>query len=381
MLRFRPLLLAAPALLGALALSACDTGGPSPDTTPVPLTVATLTAPSTADEIGAVRTDWASRDTEARGVTVENEGTVTFGGTAMRFTVVSHTVAGIRHVGAILVPASLAATDRVPVLVYTHGGYTGPGGFDFPVEAIASRLPAEPLRSRLVLVIPSYRSERISVAGQTYTSGGMVSIGNYDVDDTMALLSVALARVPQADGSRVGVVGESRGGLVALELGARDRRIDLVVESYGTTDFRTAIAAADEATFAASVRAAVAAPDAPANILTSSLLPLDQISSSADGTLTITADGLREARLRLIRTAPVTFVSDLPVTQIHHGTADATSDISYSRAIRDAFATAGRPSGSGTFTYYEYPGGQHDVTTLDGYFPRVAAEITRVLSP
>ncbi len=366
----------------ASSLAACDTGDPSPpDTTPVPLTVAVLTAPSTAAEIAAVRADWAARTTDARGVEVQDEGMLTFGGTSMRYTVVSHTVAGVRHVGAILVPAALATTDRVPILVYAHGGYTGPGGFDFPVEAVASRLPAEPLRSRLVLVIPSYRSERISVEGQTYTSGGTVSVGNYDVDDTMALISVALARVPQADGNRIGVVGESRGGLVALELGARDRRVDLVVEAYGTTDFRTAIAAVDEATFAASVRAAVAAPDAAANILTRSLLPLDQITVGAGGTLTITADGLREARLRLVRTAPITFVSDLPVTQIHHGTADATADVAYSRAIRDAFAAAGRPSGSGTFTYYEYPGGQHDVTTLDGYFPRVSAEITRVLSP
>jgi acetyl esterase/lipase len=349
-----------------LALPACDSGV---DDTP------------TAAELAAVRTDWNTRDTRARGTQVEAEGTLAWGSVTMRYTVVSHDVAGARHVGAILVPSSLTSTDRVPVLVYTHGGYTGPAGFDFPVESLAAQVPGEPLRSQLIYVIPSYRGERIQVAGRTYTSGGSVSIGNYDVDDAMALLSVALDRVPQADDERVAVLGESRGGLVALEMGARDPRVDLVVEAFGTTDFRVAFKSVSEAVFAASVRAAVAAPDAPAHILTRSLLPLDEITVGANSTLTITADGLREARLALARTAPVNYVTDLPVTQVHHGTADVTADVAYSRALRDAFAAAGRPSGSDTFTYFEYPGGKHDVTTLDGYFPRVADAITRVLMP
>lgn len=364
------------------ALPACDNGEPAPEPERA-LTLSLVTAPVTAAEVAAVRADWAGRDTGARDVRVEAEGTLTWGSVPMRYTVVSHDVAGVRHVGVVLVPTALAATDRVPVLVYAHGGYTGPGGFDFPVEAVAARLPGEPLRSRLVYVVPSYRSERVQVAGQTFTSAGRPSIGDYDVDDTMALVSVALARVPQADGQRVGVVGESRGALVALEMGARDPRVRLVVDAYGPTDFRTAYqqGVVGEAEFLAAVRAGVAAPDAPANLFTASLLPLDAITAAPDGQLTITEDGYRRMRLALARTSPRSYVALLPVTQVHHGTSDDVALIADSRALRDAFVAAGRPSGSGTFTYFEYEGGEHDVTTLPGYYTRVADEITRVLAP
>ncbi len=376
-MRVRPL---APLAALLLALPGCD-GSESTGDERRPLTLASVLAPVTAAEVAAVKADWRSRDTGARGVQVEDEGTQTWGGVPMRYTVVSHEVAGVRHYGAVFVPAALTASDRVPVVVYTHGGYTGPGGFDFPVEAVATRLPGEPLRSRLVHVVPSYRSERIQVAGETYTSGGQPSIGDYDVDDTMALLSVALDRVPQADGGRVAVVGESRGALVALEMGARDPRVDLVVDAYGPTDFRTAYqeGTVDEADFTAAVRAALTAPDAPANLLTRALLPLDEIQAEADGSLSISEDGYRRMRLTLARTAPRSYAADLPVTQVHHGTADATALIADSRALRDAFIAAGRPPGSPTFSYYEYEGGQHDVTTLSGYFARVAAEMERVL--
>ncbi|HLA64357.1 MAG TPA: hypothetical protein VK610_08000 [Rhodothermales bacterium] len=370
-----------PAAAVLLALQGCDGGEPTDERRP--LTLASVIAPVTAAEVTAVRDDWDDRDTGARSVQVEDEGTQTWGSVQMRYTVFSHEVAGIRHFGAVLVPASLTASDRVPVLVYTHGGYTGPGGFDFPAEAVATRLPGEPLRSRLVHVIPSYRSERIQVAGQTYTSGGSASIGDYDVDDTMALLSVVIDRIPQADGSRVAVVGESRGALVALEMGARDPRVDLVVDAYGPTDFRTPYleGTVGEAEFLAAVRAGVAAPNDPANLLTRALLPLDAITVEADGSLTITEDGYRRMRLTLARTSPRSYVVDLPTTQVHHGTADATASIADSRALRDAFIAAGRPPGSGTFSYYEYEGGGHDVTTLPGYFARVADELTRVLNP
>lgn len=369
-------------LLPLLAfVAACDSASPPPTPPPAPqaLSIAQLQAPVTAAEVDAVVADWQQRDTDARDVRVEGTASVTLGSVSMTATVYSHAVAGVRHVGAVLVPTALTAPASAPVLVYTKGGYTGPGGFEGPpVELIAGRLPGEPLRSQLVYVVPAYRSERISVGGTVYTAGGTVSIGDYDVDDTMALLSVALQRVPQADPSRVAVVGESRGGLVALAMGARDPRVDLVVDAFGPTDFRLAFGGIDDATFLGSVRATLAAPDDPANLITRALLPLDALTAEPDGSVTITADGLQRLRLTLARTAPRAYVARLPRTEVHHGTGDTVASVEYSRALRDAFAAAGRPSGSGSFTYYEYPGGQHDVTTLDGYFARVADALTEV---
>lgn len=60
---------------------------------------------------------------------------------------------------------------------------------------------------------------------------------DWDVDDTMSLLSVAFEHVPELDEERVAILGSSRVGAVALLAAVRDRRIDAVVEFFGPTDF------------------------------------------------------------------------------------------------------------------------------------------------
>ncbi len=365
------------------ALPACDSGGPDapPADTLRPLVLADLLAPATPAEVDAVRADWRSRDTRARDVRVEAEGETRLGTIPVRFTVLSHTVGGVRHVGAVLVPVSLPASARVPVLVYAHGGYSGPGGAPYD----AGSFPAQFLGAaeRLVYVVPAYRSERLSVNGRVFTAEGDPSIGNYDVDDTMALLSAALDRTPQADGSRVGVLGESRGGLVALELGARDRRVKLVLDAFGPTDVRIAYSPAilSEQQFGDAIRAAMTAPNDFNNLITSAILPPDAVTANADGSLSITEAGYREMRLRLARTAPTAYVVDLPTTEVHHGVIDPIATVEFSRALARAFAAAGRPSGSGTFTYYEYPLGLHSLFTLLDVAPRLNGAIVRVLAP
>ncbi len=376
-------LLAALALLAALP--ACDSGTDGPDDGPPgslrPLVLADLLAPATTAEVDAVRADWRTRDTRARDVRVEAEGTMLLGTVPVRFTVLSHTVGGARHVGAVLVPVSLPADARVPVLVYAHGGYSGAGGAPYDVGSFPAQFLG--VAQRLVYVVPAYRSERIAINGRVFTAQGEPSIGNFDVDDTMALLSAALERTPQADGARVGVLGESRGGLVALELGARDRRVKLVLDAFGPTDVRIAYTPAllSEEQFRASVRATIAAPTTFDNLITSAILPVDQVTANADGSLTITDAGYREMRERLARTAPVAYVADLPTTEVHHGAIDPVATVDFSRALARAFAAAGRPSGSATFRYYEYPLGLHTLFTLLDVAPRLNDALVRTLAP
>jgi len=379
--------------LGVLVLLAtgvaCDGGSPSedddaPTDPPRTLTLALLTAPTTVAEVAAVRATWSIRDTTPRNVAVEDSGSVTFGGVPMTYTVLSDTVGGARHVGAVLVPDALPETASAPVVVYAHGGYTGAGGFPyFNVEDLQFRIPGEPLRSRLVYVVPAYRGERIRIGGETYMAGGEASLGDFDVDDTMALLSVVLDRVPQADGARVAVFGESRGGLVALQMGARDERVDLVLDAYGPTDFRIGLTAGGvtEEVFQGALAQALADPDSPANLLIRSIIPLDEVSEQSDGSFEITAAGYRTLRENLARNAPIAYAADLPVTEVHHGVLDTTAPVAYSRALRDAMAAVGRPSPSGSFTYFEYPDGGHDLSTLPGSITRIGDAITRVLHP
>jgi hypothetical protein len=398
-MRLCPSVLSWPARLVAAALAAVlgcggsasdpDAGGePGGDAAPVdaaagpvPLTLALLTAPTSADEVADMRAGWAARDTAARDVTVEASGSIALGEVPMSYLVLAHTVGGFRHVGAVLVPDALSTPASAAVLVYAHGGFTGEGGLPpFRVEDLSSRVPDEPLRSQLVYVVPAYRGERIEVDGVTYAGEGAPSIGDREVDDVMALVSAALAEVPEADPDRLAVLGESRGGLVALELGARDPRVDLVLDAYGTTDFRIGLASSgvDEALFQASVRQALAAPDDLTTLLLRSIVPIDQVSED-DGALVISAAGLRALRENLARSAPVAYAADLPVTEVHHGTADGTASVEYSRALAAAMAAAGRRSPDPSFTYFEYDGGEHNLATLPGAIERFGEAIDRVL--
>ena len=369
-------------LLCVLAACGGSDSPPIPDAPPAdrPLTLADVIAPVTPDELELVAADWAAQDISPQNVVTEASGAVTFGTVAMSYRVLSHTVAGERHYFAVLVPQGL--TGPAPVLIYTHGAFTGEGGFPhFAVEELQFKIPGQPLRSELVYVVPAYRNERIRIANVTYTSEGRALIGTTDVVDVAAALSVTLAETPQADPTRVAVFGESRGGVVALTLGARDDRIDLVIDAFAPTDFRIALGGIDEATFAGSVAAAVADQANPAHLLTRSLIPLDQVTVASDGSMTITAAGYAEMRRRMSATSALDAPLELPATQVHHGTADTTSQVAYSRALRDAMAQAGRVSPSPEFTYYEYDGGDHSLDTLPDAVGHIADAITLHLTP
>jgi acetyl esterase/lipase len=348
--------------------------------TPRPLVVGDVLAPVTDAELQRVAQEWAARDISARDVTQLASGTVTLGTVPMTYRVLDHLVDGAHHVGVVLVPASLTAP--APVLVYAHGGYTGDGGLPpFTVEQLASRIPGQPLRERLIYVIPSYRGERLRIANTTYSSGGDTLIGTTDLTDTAALLSAVFATTPLADSNRVAIFGESRGGMVALALGAVDDRFDLVIDAFGPTDFRRDIAGLPPGLFEAAVAGAVADPRGPATLLLRSLIPVEEVTVQPDAGLLITEAGYREMRRRMAATSALAAPSRLPATQVHHGTADPTASVEYSRALAAAMADAGRASPSERFTYFEYDGGSHGLDTLPGAIPRMAEALNRELAP
>lgn len=344
------------------------------------LRLADVVAPVTERELAAARAHWAARDLAAHDVREEARGNITLGAVAMTYRVLSHRVEGQRHYGAVLVPADVAPGASLPVLVYAHGGYTGAGGLPpYRVETLQLVVPGPPLRSRLIYVVPAYRGERLEIDGKTFAAEGTALLANTDVADTATLIAVALQETPQADGERIAVLGESRGGLVALALAAHDPRIDLVVDAYGPTDFRIALGAVDEPTFLASVRTALQAPDDPQHLLTRSLVPLEHVSLAPDGTMQLDDDGFREMRRRMTATSAVSQAHLLPSTQVHHGTDDPAAPVAYSRTLRDAMQAIGRTSPSPSFTYHEYPGGSHSLASLPGSVDRIAEALQRVL--
>jgi len=161
-----------------------------------------------------------------------------------------------------------------------------------------------------VFVIPSFRAERLTFGGVNYLSDGPPSPWDRDVDDALALLNVAVATTPEADDTRVGVIGFSRGACVAMLMAERDPRIDVVVEFFGPTDFfGPFVQEVTREALLGTLR------DLPGLAYLNNTL----IQPLKNGDLTID-----EVRLEMVRRSPVYFAELLPQLQVHHGTADNT---------------------------------------------------------
>ncbi len=242
---------------------------------------------------------------------------------------------GVKHYGAILVPADLAVGTKVPVLVYTHGGDTGVSAEE---GGGLVALVAPPTAS-YVVVVPSFRAEPLRFNGQTLTSQGPASPWDRDVDDGLALLNVALARTPQADAARIGATGFSRGADVAMLMAIRDPRIKRVLEFFGPTDFY--------GTYVQDIVEGALAGTAYA------LPGFDVLNARFVQPLKAGQVTLDQMRAELLRRSPVYFTDRLPVLQVQHGDADETVDVSQAQRLINVMKSRN------DFTYFIWPGGKH----------------------
>jgi acetyl esterase/lipase len=347
--RIRPARGSAGALVAALAavLAACADAAGTDTTALVDLDA--LFVPASAAEIQAVRAEWRTRDPAPTDVRVEATQAFSIGATAATLRVLSHAIPGGRHYGAVIA-VDRASARALPVLLYAHGGDQGVDLTDLALLSLAIGDAA----SQFVWVVPSFRSETLRAGGRTFSSGGTASPWDRDVDDAITLLGAALATTPAADPERVGAIGFSRGGGVALLAAIRDRRVDRVVDFFGPTDF-----------FGPYVREIVEEtlagrpPDLPgvAALRAQFLEPLQK------GELK-TADVRRE----LARRSAVLFAAELPPVQVHHGTADQTVAVSQAESLIAALRALGR--GPPTDGFFLYPGAGHDPFALVGSLPR-----------
>ncbi|MFT7550563.1 MAG: dipeptidyl aminopeptidase/acylaminoacyl peptidase [Rhodothermales bacterium] len=339
-------------LLPVLFLAACDFTYAEPDGPGVvggidldPLFVAASSA-----EIEAIKADWQSRDTSVSGYQLEHSETATLAGAEMRVEIVSHLVTGQRHYGAILTPNG-ATMGNTPVLMYLHGGDAGisvDGEVGFILQFFVD------LGDEFIVVIPSFRDESLRYNGQTWQSDGPPSPWNYDVDDAIALLNVAIETTPEADASRVASFGMSRGGAVAMLMGARDVRVDRIVEFFGPTDFFGPFVQ-DVATEALS--------GSPRNLPGVDYLNENYLLPLASGELTI-----QDLRPELVRRSAVLFVDDISMTQAHHGEADTVVPVTQAHLLMEAMDAAGKRAPD--FEGFLYDGGEHNPITLPGAFDR-----------
>ena len=350
-------------LLPLLLLTGCDTTGPD-DETIAGVDVDRLFVPPTAAELAAIEADWAGRDVSVQGFATEQDTLLAgdpFGGPATTVRVVSHTVGGVRHYGAVIAPEDAAARS-LPVLLYLHGDDAGVDT-DSESEVMLALQLAPALRSQFVIVVPSFRSETLRAGGRAYRSGGDPSPWDYDVDDALALLNAALASTPAADPARIGALGFSRGATVAMLAAVRDPRIELVVAFFGPTNFQGAFA---RQLTEQALRSEL--PDLPG---------IDHLDDAYLQPLKAGTTGYDAVRLALIRRSPLAFAGRLPQLQLHHGTADTVVPVTESEALDAVLRAAGRTAPG--YEFYRYPGGGHHPLFLSGSLDRTGAFLSRLL--
>lgn len=337
------------AMVLALTTACGDGGVTAPDDRVVAgVDLDVLFADPTASELAAVESDWVARSTDAVELAVVLDSTLTVDSVPYRIRVVSHQVGSVLHYGAVLAADTLTAP--APVLVYAHPGDQGADVDD--VVALLPFLGDAP--KGFVWVIPSFRSETLGFGSQSWTSEGPPSPWDRDVDDALALLDVALEVEAQADSTRVGVLGFSRGAGVGLLMSIRDPRVDGVVAFSGPTDF-----------FGPWVQDVV--EDALRSTPTD-LPGLDVLDESWLQPLARGEASVAEVRSQLIRRSSVLFAGRLSRVQLHHGTADEVVAVSQARALVDAMDALGR--GDPDFQAFLYQGGTHNPLSLANSIPR-----------
>jgi dipeptidyl aminopeptidase/acylaminoacyl peptidase len=353
--------LSAVVLLAALTAAACnDSTGPQGHIVEG-VNLTQLFAPPSNSEINAVLTDWAGRDVSPKDVQVELTDTVTIGATDFTISIVSHTVGGVKHYGAVMEPLG-AAAGSLPLLMYSHGG---DGGIDIDELIPLIPLILGDLSDDFVLVAPSFRDEPLIYDGTTYKSEGPPSPWDYDVDDALALINATLDGVaPAADAGHIGVVGFSRGACVGMLMAERNPSIHLVVEFFGPTDF-----------FGPFVQ------DVTEEALRGTLrdLPgLEFLNDEYIQPLKLGEKTIQEVRDQMVRRSPVYFANRLPQLQVHHGTADETVLVGEAERLIEVMVGLGRREPE--FESYIYDGGGHHPLTLSGSIPRTQAFVSRLLS-
>lgn len=360
-----------PLLAFALLFSACDSGGPDEGQ----VDFDRLFAAPTDDERAAVRAEWAARTVDGSydpgAVNVAYDDDLLEDGS--RVLIIEHTTGASSNVhhGAVRVPAG---AGPFPVIVVHHGGDQGldlmqhldivAGGDDSPMAGLGNAA---------IVVFPTYRAEtmRSTPLGEL-ASGGSPSPWDRDVDDSLALLNAVLEVLPdRADASRVGTVGFSRGGGVALLMAARPLpagapyTIRAVTEYFGPTDL-----------FSPSFRNLAEAVTYMDNTIYELLPGVLYLKNNVLRPLRFGEITYEEARLAALRRSASYFASDLPHTQAHHHRRDGVVPFEQFESLQER---SGAISGTAQFFAYGSAGSPSpqyhsiDESILPGHVERTAS--------
>lgn len=136
----------------------------------------------------------------------------------------TYTVDGLTIDGHVIKPKH-AGTSKLPVLVYNRGGNI--------------RTTPVPLQE-LVRDQMHWADHGYIVISSQYRGRGHDEFGGRDVNDVMALLPI-IDGMPQADSTRIGMIGISRGSIMTYRAAARSKRIKVIAIWGGVSDLLTEV--------------------------------------------------------------------------------------------------------------------------------------------
>lgn len=227
---------------------------------------------------------------------------------------------------------------RFPLVVLAHG-YEAP--VTYRSGAALSREQAHLSARGYVVLLTDYRSYGDSDRDSAEPVAAPLG---YPEDLVNAVLAVRRSHLPFVDGSRVGALGRSMGGGVALQaVAARPRLFDALVlyapvSSLASDNYQRWVAGKG---------------DLDARVLSTYGAPQDNPRFWQEASV--------RSYLRRV---------DAPV-QVHHGLADTVCPVAWSRATVEALRRAGQ-----SVEYFEYPGERH---RFDESWPVMATRIADFL--
>jgi dipeptidyl aminopeptidase/acylaminoacyl peptidase len=237
--------------------------------------------------------------------------------------IVSHSVHGFKHYGAIIVPEG-AETGKHPVILDLKG--VSWDFFPLNLNNLISPAFLGADQGRFIYVVPSFRGEVMKFDGAEYRSeGDRTDSWDGATDDALALLNAALKITPQADRARICAFGKSRGGSVALLAGIRDKRITRVLDWAGPADWFALMGSGGWTQ---------------EEIIREALLKRSQLKEEGgqfiERFLLKAVEGNwkpADVRRKMIQDSPVYFAERLPPTQAHYGVEDEIVPVANGRAL------------------------------------------------
>ena len=322
----------------SLRLLKSPNASPAPaDSWKIPFDLDKLFQTPSQEEIKNVWKDWKSRDLSLKQAKIEHKENVELNNCRYEIRIISHTVQGSKHYGAVLIPEG-AKISNSPIIVELRG--VDPNYSPLNVLKNKSSVIVQENKSNAIIAIPSFRGNTLTFKDKVYVSeGSPTNAWDGAADDAMTFLSAVLDIIPEADPNRIAVFGHSRGGTVALLLGIRDKRVSSVIDWAGPSGWFSNMGTFGW-TLQEQVQWALWEKWSPDRGWGSASQFIDWFLSNP---IKSGNPGLAEVRHQILASSPLYFLDSLPTAQLQYGVDDRFVPISNALAIKRALELREKP--------------------------------------